>query len=195
MQNPQNQQTAQATQTTRRKFLELMGGAVALGSMGFTFDDNMPRKKPLNIMFITADDLSCDNLGCYGGSIKDLTPHLDKLAKQGMRFEQAHVNVGICMPSRIALATGLYGHNSGAMGFMHARPGTPDVTTPTRPRPRTARSDAMPRSRTGARRLRSASTSLNRQGARLRFVAVLPQVFHEGRAAGADIRVIAAAAL
>ena len=39
------------------------------------------------------------------------------------------MNAAICAPSRAVIATGLYSHNSGAMGFMPARPGTPDIVT------------------------------------------------------------------
>ena len=112
--------------STRREFIGNMSGVLALGALGFP-NVVAGNKKPLNIMLITADDLRCEDLGCYGGTVKGLTPHLDKLADEGMRFDHAHVNVGICMPSRISLATGLYGHNSGAMGFMFAREGTPHV--------------------------------------------------------------------
>ncbi len=114
-------------QQTRRQFLHSMGGALAYASLGMPEELFGKNKHPLNIMLITADDLNCDDLGCYGGQVKGLTPNLDALAKQGMRFENAHVNIGICMPSRIALATGLYAHNSGAMGFMHAPEGTQNV--------------------------------------------------------------------
>ena len=113
----------------RRQFLSAVGGACAYGALGFPLLGLGGNKKPLNVLFITADDLHCESLGCYGGTLKDLTPNLDRLASQGMRFERAHVNIGICMPSRIAIATGQYGHNSGAMGFMHARNGTPDVVS------------------------------------------------------------------
>jgi hypothetical protein len=46
-------------------------------------------KKP-NLVFIMADDLNFDSLGCYGAPIKDITPHLDALAGQGIRFERAY---------------------------------------------------------------------------------------------------------
>ena len=75
--------------------------------------------RPLNVLFLTADDLHCESLGSFRGEIPDLTPHLDRLASEGMRFFRAHVNVAICQPSRGVLATGRYGHNSGVMGFMH----------------------------------------------------------------------------
>lgn len=58
-----------------------------------------------NILIILADDLGYSDLGCYGGEIQ--TPHLDKLAKNGLRFTQAY-NTTRCWPSRAALLTGYY---------------------------------------------------------------------------------------
>ncbi len=82
-----------------------------------------------NILLFTADDLHAESLGVFRGGVKDLTPNLDRFAKQGMLFDRAHVNVGICVPSRAVIATGLYSHRSGAMGFMKAKNGTPEVVT------------------------------------------------------------------
>jgi arylsulfatase A-like enzyme len=61
-------------------------------------------EKP-NIIFILADDLGYSDVGCYGGEIA--TPHLDSLAKDGLRFTQFY-NTGRCWPSRAALLTGYY---------------------------------------------------------------------------------------
>ena len=67
-----------------------------------------PRKP--NIVLILADDLGFSDLGCYGGEIQ--TPTLDKLAKNGLRFTQFY-NTPRCCPSRAALMTGLYSHQTG----------------------------------------------------------------------------------
>ncbi|NLE38484.1 MAG: sulfatase [Pirellulaceae bacterium] len=83
--------------------------------------------QPLNVLLLTADDLHCESLGSFGGKIAELTPNLDRLASEGMRFVRAHVNVAICQPSRGVLATGRYGHNSGIMGFMHTDRDIPTV--------------------------------------------------------------------
>lgn len=58
-----------------------------------------------NIMFILADDLGFSDLGCYGSEIE--TPHLDALAKGGLRFTQFY-NTARCWPTRGALLTGYY---------------------------------------------------------------------------------------
>lgn len=82
-----------------------------------------------NVLLFTADDLHAESLGVYGSEVKDLTPNLDRFAAQGMLFNRGHVNVAICAPCRAVIATGLLSHNSGAMGFIPAKPGTPDIVT------------------------------------------------------------------
>jgi arylsulfatase A-like enzyme len=58
-----------------------------------------------NIVLIQADDLGINDLGCYGRKDHH-TPHIDHLAKQGMRFGSAYCAQPICSPSRAALLTG-----------------------------------------------------------------------------------------
>lgn len=66
-------------------------------------------KKP-NIIFILADDLGYGDVGCYGQT-KIRTPHIDALAKDGLRFTQAYAGSTVCAPSRCCLMTGLHtGH-------------------------------------------------------------------------------------
>lgn len=60
-----------------------------------------------NLVFIYADDLGYGDLGSYGAT-KLATPHLDKLAKKGLRFTNAHASSATCTPSRYALMTGQY---------------------------------------------------------------------------------------
>jgi len=112
----------------RRDFLKAAGSGAAsvLAAAPFIKADGL-KKPDLNILFFTADDLHCNSLGCYGGKVDGLTPNLDAFAAEGMRFENAHVNVAICQPSRGVLATGRYGHNSGIMGFMHTERRIPTV--------------------------------------------------------------------
>lgn len=58
-----------------------------------------------NILFILADDLSWSDPGCYGNKFFE-TPHLDRLATEGMRFTQAYAPAPICSASRAAILTG-----------------------------------------------------------------------------------------
>src|SRR5206468_8365568 len=73
--------------------------------------------RPLNILLITADDMNYDTPGCTGNKTADITPNLDRLAKEGVRFVHAHVTVAVCQPSRECLMTGRYPHRNGAVGF------------------------------------------------------------------------------
>ncbi|MGB0654857.1 MAG: sulfatase family protein [Pirellulales bacterium] len=70
-----------------------------------------------NLLVITVDDMSCDSAGVFDGVIPDLTPNMDQLAAEGLRFEMAHVQVGNCYPSRNVMFSGRYPHSSGVEGF------------------------------------------------------------------------------
>jgi arylsulfatase A-like enzyme len=59
-----------------------------------------------NILFILADDLGYGDVSCYNDRAKVATPHLDRLAHDGMRFTDAHSPSTVCTPSRYSLLTG-----------------------------------------------------------------------------------------
>ncbi len=80
----------------------------------------------INLLLITVDDMSADSIGAFGCQLPDTTPHIDRLAKQGLRFARAHVQVGNCMPSRNVMWSGRYPHNNGVEGFYQVQdPGYP----------------------------------------------------------------------
>ena len=60
-----------------------------------------------NIIFILVDDLGCPQLGCYGSNYYQ-TPHIDKLANEGMRFTNAYSAGSVCSPTRASIVTGKY---------------------------------------------------------------------------------------
>jgi arylsulfatase A len=60
-----------------------------------------------NIVFIMADDMGYGDLGCYGAT-KIHTPHMDRLAREGIRFIDAHSSAAVCTPSRYSVLTGRY---------------------------------------------------------------------------------------
>ncbi len=62
---------------------------------------------PPNVVLILADDLGWWDLGCYG-SVFHETPHLDRLAGQGMRFTDAYAACNCCSPTRASILTGKY---------------------------------------------------------------------------------------
>jgi N-sulfoglucosamine sulfohydrolase len=81
---------------------------------------------PTNVLLITADDMNYNSVGAYGCGISNITPHIDQLAAEGLRFENAHITIAVCQPSRSVLMTGRYPHRNGAEGF---EPIDGDVTT------------------------------------------------------------------
>lgn len=80
----------------------------------------------MNILMITADDMGAETPGCCGNKTPDITPNIDRLASEGLRFEHAFVTVSVCQPSRSVWATGRYPHRNGTIGF---NPGVPGVPT------------------------------------------------------------------
>ncbi len=80
----------------------------------------------VNILLLLADDMNYNTIGCYGCPVENISPNLDKLASEGMRFDNAHVTIAVCQPSRQSMLTGLYPHHNGALGFDPIRE---DVTT------------------------------------------------------------------
>ncbi len=68
-----------------------------------------------NVLLITSEDNS-PHLGCYGDEFAE-TPHLDRLADQGVRFERAFVTTASCSESRSSILTGLYPHQNGQIGL------------------------------------------------------------------------------
>ena len=102
----------------RRDFLNRAGaGAAGLAAAsalpGVARSWNRRPDRP-NIVLIMADDMGFSDVGCYGGEID--TPHIDRLAGDGMRFSQFY-NTARCCPTRASTLTGLYPHQAG-MGFM-----------------------------------------------------------------------------
>ncbi|MBI4582098.1 MAG: sulfatase [Planctomycetes bacterium] len=81
----------------------------------------------VNVLLITADDMNWDSTGVTGCKIPGITPHIDRLASQGMRFAQGHVTVAVCQPSRSVLMTGRYPIHNGALGFQPIRGDVPTL--------------------------------------------------------------------
>jgi len=73
-------------------------------------------EKPPNVLYIMSDDHAAYAIGAYGGRLAALnpTPTIDRLAKEGMLFENAFCTNSICAPSRACVITGQYPHTNGA---------------------------------------------------------------------------------
>lgn len=87
----------------RRPFLLLiaMVASVSLGQIA------LAAERPPNVVLIFVDDLGYGDVGCYGAT-KVKTPNIDRLAKEGRQFTDAHSASAVCTPSRYALLTGRY---------------------------------------------------------------------------------------
>ena len=77
-------------------------------------EKSRPKKQP-NILYIMSDDHANAAIGAYNSWLKKVvrTPHLDRLARQGIRFNSSLVTNSICTPSRAAMLTGQYSHKNG----------------------------------------------------------------------------------
>jgi arylsulfatase A-like enzyme len=98
---------------TRRGALKKLGSAALMGVMGTAF----PRRAAAeasrpNILFILTDDHRWDAMSCMGHPFIR-TPHLDRIAGEGILFENAFVTTSLCSPSRASFLTGQYAHTHG----------------------------------------------------------------------------------
>ncbi|MEA2068094.1 MAG: sulfatase [Verrucomicrobiota bacterium] len=82
------------------------------------------QKSAVNVVVFTVDDMDVTSVNCYGNPLPNLTPNMDRLASQGMRFEYAHVSTPICMPCRQSMMTGLHPHRNKSFGFVEVEKGT-----------------------------------------------------------------------
>ena len=92
-------------------------GAAMLSFTGTSPATAADTSRPPNVVLIFADDLGYGDLGCYG-SKRTQTPHLDKLAKDGVRFTDFHTPAAVCTASRAALLTGCYPQRVGLLGAL-----------------------------------------------------------------------------
>ncbi len=93
----------------RRLFLQTSGavlGSVAIHSKQAMAADRMP-----NVVFLICDQMRGDAMGCVGNP-NARTPNLDRLAKEGVLFENAYSNNPVCVPSRMSIFSGLYPHET-----------------------------------------------------------------------------------
>lgn len=87
----------------------------------------MANQKPLNFIFFQPDEMRAESLACYGHPLIK-TPNYDRLAAEGVRFDQCHVQNAQCTPSRVSMMTGLYPHCAGHRSMWHLiRPHEPHL--------------------------------------------------------------------
>ena len=95
-----------------KKWALFMMSVVLLSCKSTSVETN--QSKP-NVVYIMADDLTIQAISAYGGMFKDIapTPNMDRLAKEGMLFQDALCTNAICGPSRACILTGKYAHVNG----------------------------------------------------------------------------------
>ncbi|MHC4168916.1 MAG: sulfatase-like hydrolase/transferase [Planctomycetota bacterium] len=92
----------------RRDFLRISGAGALTLALGRAAGAGRSASKRPNIIFIMADDLGYNELGCYGQQ-KIKTPNVDLLASQGMLFTDYYTGSAVCAPARCNLMTGKHG--------------------------------------------------------------------------------------
>ena len=88
-----------------------------VGNVTFGAEDT---PKP-NIIFFLVDDLGWSDVGCYGSKFHE-TPHIDQLAKDGIRFDNAYATCHVCSPSRASILTGKYPARTNLTEWLGGRP-------------------------------------------------------------------------
>jgi arylsulfatase A-like enzyme len=116
------------SQSNRRDFLKTIACGAVVGLAGVNgglaqasgllqkFQDKPLKRRP-NIVVILSDDQRADMLSCMGNKYVQ-TPNIDRLAKEGLVFENAFCTAGVCSPSRASILTGKYPHQCGAPGIL-----------------------------------------------------------------------------
>ena len=97
---------------TRREFVRKAGLAAAAAAWARPGHCGSPQRQRPNIVLILTDDQRWDALSCAGNAVLK-TPHMDRLAAEGVRFENAFVTTPICAASRASIFTGLYERTHG----------------------------------------------------------------------------------
>ncbi len=98
----------------RRTLLKMAGGATIAGLLGPINNLLAGEKSRPNIVFILTDDQRWDALSCMGHPIIK-TPNLDRIANEGVLFENSFVTTSLCSPSRASFLTGQYAHTHGVL--------------------------------------------------------------------------------
>src|SRR5688572_27373770 len=94
----------------------LMGAAVLHAAVVASPLAAPPAADRPNIVFIMSDDHAAQAVGAYGSRVNE-TPHIDRLAREGLRLQNAFVTNSICTPARATILTGQYSHRNGVPVF------------------------------------------------------------------------------
>jgi len=104
---------------SRRAFLQVAASMLVMaGLAGRCFAQETRRP---NFVIVYTDDQDLKEYNCYGGKV--LSPHLDRMAQEGMRFDRFYISSAVCGPSRYSALTGRYASRS-TNNCMQFKPGT-----------------------------------------------------------------------
>ena len=104
------------TTTSRQSRRAVLGGLTTALATAHAVSGQAPKPdapKPPNIVFILGEGLRHDEFNGSGNKILH-TPHMDRIAREGVRFRNAFVTNALCLPSRASFLTGAYSHTTGA---------------------------------------------------------------------------------
>lgn len=112
----------------RREFVRSLGWASLVGPLrrhGLLREGPSSPSRP-NIVLIMTDDHAAQAIGCYGSRL-NRTPNIDRMAKEGVRFDRCFCTNGICAPSRATILTGKYSHLHGVRDNVQAFDGSQET--------------------------------------------------------------------
>ena len=98
------------------KLRELIKG-VLFGLVCWSMAPTLQGAERPNVVLIYADDLGFGDVGCYGATSFQ-TPNVDRLAREGLKFTDAHAPAATCTPSRYAMLTGEYAWRQEGTGIL-----------------------------------------------------------------------------
>ena len=104
---------------SRRDFLRILGVGALSSALPRSITAAQRKPKRPNILFIMSDDHTSQAISAYGGMLAEVadTKNIDRIAREGMLFENCFVTNSICTPSRAAIFTGKYAHANGVYKF------------------------------------------------------------------------------
>ncbi|MCE2806196.1 MAG: sulfatase-like hydrolase/transferase, partial [Gemmataceae bacterium] len=119
-------------QAQRNRGISSVVPMIVLALAAAPFSGQAPGAGLPNIVLILADDLGYGDTGCYNDRAKVATPHVDRLAREGMRFTDAHSPCTVCTPTRYGLMTGQMPFRVPRGGTVFTGVGGPSLIAPGR---------------------------------------------------------------
>lgn len=110
--------------TRHNRWLIAAVALIAAGGLSRVCAADKTAKRRPNILYIMSDDHAAHAISAYGSRVNQ-TPNIDRLAKEGVRFDHCYATNSICTPSRATILTGKYSHANGVPRFNRLDPAQP----------------------------------------------------------------------